>query len=83
MLPLKFRFIWPSGFRGEDFKISANQKQELPVVAMFGKKLFSSFEVPIIKFRSLQNLSLPFPNDKFIQNVAQSGLSNYVQNKVY
>jgi hypothetical protein len=28
-------FIWPSGFR-EDLKKSANQKQELPVVAMFG-----------------------------------------------
>jgi hypothetical protein len=25
------------GFRGEDFKKSANQKQELPVSAMFGK----------------------------------------------
>jgi hypothetical protein len=36
MLPSKFRFIWPSGFRGEDFKKSANQKQELPVSAMFG-----------------------------------------------
>jgi hypothetical protein len=35
MLPTKFRFIWPSGFRGEDFKKSANQKQELPVVAIF------------------------------------------------
>jgi hypothetical protein len=34
MLPTKFLFIWPSGF-GEDFKKSANQKQELPVVAMF------------------------------------------------
>ena len=34
MLPTKFRFIWPSGFR-EDFQKSANQKQELPVVAMF------------------------------------------------
>jgi hypothetical protein len=31
----KFRFIWASGFRGEDLKKSANQKQELPVVAMF------------------------------------------------
>ena len=29
------RFIWPSGFRGEDFKKSANQKQESPVAAMF------------------------------------------------
>jgi hypothetical protein len=35
MLPTKFRFIWPSGFRGEDFSKSANQKQELPVATMF------------------------------------------------
>jgi hypothetical protein len=35
MLPIKFRFIWQSGFRVEDLKTSANQKQELPVVAMF------------------------------------------------
>ena len=35
MLLTKFWFIWPSGFRGEDFKKSAYQKQELPMVAMF------------------------------------------------
>ena len=35
MLPTKFRFIWQSGFREEDLKKSANQKQELPMVAMF------------------------------------------------
>ena len=35
MLPTMFRFIWPNGFRGEEFKKSANQKQELPVAAMF------------------------------------------------
>jgi hypothetical protein len=35
MLPTKFRFIWPSGCRGEDLKKLANQKQELPVAAMF------------------------------------------------
>jgi hypothetical protein len=35
MLPTKFRLIWPSGFRGEDLKKSANQKQELAVAAMF------------------------------------------------
>ena len=35
MLPTKFRFIWPSSFKGEDFLISANQKQVLPVAAMF------------------------------------------------
>jgi hypothetical protein len=27
MLPTKFRFIWPSGFRGEEFKKSANQRR--------------------------------------------------------
>jgi hypothetical protein len=35
MLSTKFRFIWPSGFRGEDLKKLANQKQELSVAAMF------------------------------------------------
>jgi hypothetical protein len=35
MLPTKFWYIWPSGVRGEDFFKSANQKQELPMVAMF------------------------------------------------
>jgi len=35
MLPIKFRLIWPSGFKGEDFQKSANQKQESPVAAMF------------------------------------------------
>jgi hypothetical protein len=35
MIPIKFRFIWPNGFRGKESKKSANQKQELPVVVMF------------------------------------------------
>jgi hypothetical protein len=38
MLPTKFRFIWPSSFRGEDFLKSANQKQDLPVTAMFANR---------------------------------------------
>jgi hypothetical protein len=37
MLPTKFHFIWPSGLR-EDLKKSANQKQVLPVAAMFVNK---------------------------------------------
>ena len=37
MLPTKFQFIWQSGFRGEDFQKSTNQKQELPVTVMFVK----------------------------------------------
>ena len=35
MLPTKFRIIWQRGFRGEDYQKSTNQKQELPVAAMF------------------------------------------------
>ena len=35
MLPTQFRFIWQSGFREEDLKKLANQKQELPMAAMF------------------------------------------------
>jgi hypothetical protein len=34
MLTTKFQFIWQSGCR-EDFIKSANQKEELPVSAMF------------------------------------------------
>jgi hypothetical protein len=39
MLSTKFRFILPSGFGGDDLKKSANQKQELPVMAMFVNRL--------------------------------------------
>ena len=35
MLPTKFLFIWQSGFGEEDFQKSTNQKQELPVAAIF------------------------------------------------
>jgi hypothetical protein len=34
MLPTMFRLTWPSGFREDLFK-TTNQKQELPVAAMF------------------------------------------------
>jgi hypothetical protein len=35
MLSNKLRFIWQNGFRGEEFKKSANQKEESSVAAMF------------------------------------------------
>ena len=35
MRPTKIRYIWPNGFREEEFLKSANQKQESPVAAMF------------------------------------------------
>ena len=31
MLPIKFRFIWPNGYRREECLKSANQKQESPM----------------------------------------------------
>ncbi len=48
MLPTKFQLIWPSGFRGEDFFKSANQKQELPVVAMDRDKMSNLYKGPFI-----------------------------------
>jgi hypothetical protein len=49
MLPTKFQFIKPSSFRGEDFKKSAKQKEELPVAAMFvngsGQNEHSLYEI--------------------------------------
>jgi len=35
MLPIKFRFIWQVVLEETIFYKSTNQKQELPVVAMF------------------------------------------------
>jgi hypothetical protein len=36
MHPTKYRFIWQTGYRGEDiFRKSSNQKQELSVTVMF------------------------------------------------
>ena len=34
-IPVKFSFIWPNGFRGEEFYKLTNQKLELPMAAMF------------------------------------------------
>ena len=42
MLPTKFRFIWPSGFRGDDFLEINQSETELPVVAMFVKWLIGT-----------------------------------------
>jgi hypothetical protein len=58
MLPTKLRFIWPSSFRGEEFKKSANQKQETPVVAMFANEsgrneqsfIYGRFSIKIAHF---------------------------------
>ena len=52
MLPTKFQFIWPSGFRGKDLFKSANQKQELPVAAMF--VFFSFFNYIILLFMNVK-----------------------------
>ena len=35
MLPVKYCFIWPSSFRGEDIYVSANQKQKWSMAISF------------------------------------------------
>jgi hypothetical protein len=35
MFPTKFRFIWQSGFRGEDFKTIGQSETRIVFVAMF------------------------------------------------
>jgi hypothetical protein len=35
MHPTKFQFIWPNGYRREEFLKSANKKEESPMAAMF------------------------------------------------
>jgi hypothetical protein len=42
MLPTKFRFIWPNGYRREEFFKSANQKQESPCLLTSLNKIISS-----------------------------------------
>jgi hypothetical protein len=48
MLSVKCCFIWPNGFRGEDFLKLTNQKQELPMVAMFVNKMSNLYRGPSI-----------------------------------
>jgi hypothetical protein len=73
MLPTKFQFIWPSGFRGEDFSKSANQKQELPVVAMFSMdrdKVSNLFREPSIdaSYQISVHLGKRFQRRRFFRN---------------
>jgi hypothetical protein len=57
MLPTMSRFIRPSGFKGEDFFKSANQKQELPMAAMFVNGRPLSFHILIFSSET------PRPNE--------------------
>jgi hypothetical protein len=42
MLPTKFQFVWPNGFRGEEFKKSTNQQAILVSDWLISKKRLSS-----------------------------------------
>jgi hypothetical protein len=46
MLPTKFRFIWPSGFRGEDFKKSLPQAILVSDWLISKKAIFSETTFP-------------------------------------
>ena len=77
MLPTKFPFIWPSGFRGEDFQKSTNQKQELPVAAMFVNE--SGRNEQSLQ-RTFQGCSLP-SFDSFGQAVSEEKISQKSTNQ--
>jgi hypothetical protein len=68
MLPTKFRFIWPSSFRGEDLKKSANQKQELPVVAMFVNGSGQKLAIFVEDYQISVHLGKGFQRRRFFRN---------------
>ena len=74
MLPTKFRFIWPSGFRAEDFQKSTNQKQKWPVATMFVNE--SGRNEQSLQ-RTFQGCSLPI-FDSFGQAVSEEKASMFV-----
>ena len=72
MLPTTFRFIWPNGFRGEESKKSANQKQESPVTAMFvadGDVMSNLYRGPSIdaSYQALVHLAKRFQRRRFLK----------------
>ena len=71
MLPTKFQFIWQSDFR-EDLNKSSNQKQELPVAAMFVNE---SGQNEQSLQRIFQGCSLP-SFDSFGQAVSEEKIYN-------
>ena len=70
----KFRFICQSGFRGEDFQKSTNQKQELSVAAMFvngsGRNVQSYNRGPSIdaSYQVSVHLAKRFQRRRFFRN---------------
>jgi predicted aminopeptidase len=72
MLPTKFRFIWPNGFRGKESKKSANQKQETPVVAMFitdRDRMSNLYRGPSIdaSYQASDHLARRFQRKRFLE----------------
>ena len=70
MLSTKFRIIQTSGFRGEDFQKSTNQKKELPVAAMLFNE---SGQNQQSLERTLQGCCLP-SFDSFGQTVSEENI---------
>jgi hypothetical protein len=76
MLPHKFRFIWASCFRGEDFKKSAHQKQELPVAAMFVKQIWPPQVILVSDWLISKKSSMKLPG-QMNQNLGGSILGRF------
>jgi hypothetical protein len=73
VLPTKFRFIWLSSFREEDFQKSTNQKQEWPVVAMFimdGNQMSNLYKKPSkdASYQILIHLAKRLQRGRFFRN---------------
>ena len=66
MLPIKFRFIWSSGFFREDFKKSANQKQEmlygLETLNLQNKDMATLCSIHLSTLKRLQSLPIRTAN---------------------
>jgi hypothetical protein len=67
MLPTKYWFIWPNGFRGEAFYKSTNQKQELPVAAMLVSGLGPNEQYYLKTYQVSVHLAKLFQRRRFLE----------------
>ena len=71
MLPVKLPFIWPNGF-SEEFQKLTNQKQELPMAALFvneSDKMSNLYRGPSIdvSYQVSVHLAKQFQKRKFLE----------------
>ena len=67
MLPAKIQFIWPSGFRGEDFLEIDQSKTRIPVVALFANEMELNQVQYVYSF--YKKTSIYFPIEVNVKNM--------------